>query len=241
MHINLFKKLATNSSLSHAKHFSQVDWLTIHFSPDQNTLCAGLIDFWLIEKMSARSPLIQLEEPSVELLSHLTLLQMLSYYPAFPKDFNPGERELQLLDLKYRSQDWKKIQRIVIDQYQNDFILYDLSRNLHYDSATIVKLTKLPLTVHCTATMPPGSAIIGVLRYLVNGKNQGHRIAYYRDLDKKNHFFDPNAGEVIVTRDVNFHQWLESFILNTNYRKCKPSSQDPLLTLYKLVNVSSHK
>jgi hypothetical protein len=240
MHINLFKKLAANSSLSQARHFSQVDWLKIHFSSDQNTLCAGLINFWLIEKMSARSPLLQVEEPSAELLKHLTFLQMLSYYPAFPKDFNPSERELQLLDIKYGSRDWKKIQRIVNDLHQGDFILYDLSRNVHYDSAAIVRFVKLPLAIHCAESLQSGSAVIGVLRYLVNGRSEGHRIAYYRD-DNKHHFFDPNVGEVIVTRDVNFHQWLESFILNTNYRKYQPSPQDPFLTLYKLDNVSPHK
>jgi hypothetical protein len=238
MHISLFKKLAADFSLSQARYFSQVDWLKLHFSTEQNTICSGLIDYWLIEKLSARSPLLQVEEPSAELLIHLTLLQKLSFYPAFPKDFNPSERELQLLSLKYGSRDWKKIQRIVNDQHQNDFILYDLSRKVHYDSATIVHYANLQLAIKCKESIPAVSAVIGVLRYLVNGRPEGHRIAYYRDLDNSHHFFDPNAGEVIEPRDVNFHQWLKSFILNTNYKKSKPSPHEPFLTLYKLVNIS---
>ncbi|SCY41492.1 virulence surface antigen [Nitrosospira sp. Nl5] len=239
MHFSLFSKLATDSSLSRAQAFSQQTWRKHHYAPDQGTLCSGLTYFWLNEKLCSRSPLSQFEEPSAELLHHLTSMQALSYYPAFPENFNPGERELLLLTKKYGTRNWKEIQQRVADEHQGDYILYDLSRMFCYDSASIVRFTVLPEALSCLTSLPVGSAVIGVLRYLENGQPDGHRIAYYLDRKNQHHFFDPNAGEVIESRDTGFHQWLNTFLIHASYRKLKPSIEDSFLTLYELRNVSS--
>lgn len=238
MHFSLFSKLATDSSLSQAQAFSQQTWRKHHYSPDQGTLCSGLTYFWLNEKLCSRSPLSQLQEPSAELLHHLASMQALSYYPAFPENFNPGERELLLLTKKYGTQDWKEIQQRVVDEHQGDYILYDLSRMFRYDSASIVRFIDLPQALPCLKSLPAGSAVIGVLRYLENGQPGGHRIAYYLDRKNRHHFFDPNAGEVIESLDTGFHQWLNTFLIHASYRKFELSIEDSFLTLYQLKNVS---
>ncbi len=274
MHFSLFSKLATDSSVSQAQAFSQQAWRKLHCSADQGTLCSGLTYFWLDEKLCSRSPLSQFEAPSAELLHRLANMQALSYYPTFPENFNPGERELSLLIKKYGTQDWKAIRHRVAKEHQGDYVLYDLSRMFRYDSASIVRFTELPQvlsrpkslstcakafqqgastqTVHNSTArkrnaagkllhkyLPQGSAVIGVLRYLENGQPGGHRIAYYFDRNNQHHFFDPNAGEVIESRDDVFHQWLNTFLSHASYRKFAPSIEDPFLTLYTLENISS--
>ena len=238
MDFSLFSKLATDSSLSRTQAFSQQTWRKHHYSPDQGTLCSGLTYFWLHEKLRSRSPMSQLEEPSPELLHHLTSMQALSHYPSFPENFIPGERELSLLNEKYGTQDWKEIQRCVVNEHQGDYILYDLSRMFRYDSASIVRFTDLPKTLPCIKPLPTGSAVIGVLRYLEDGQPGGHRVAYYFDRKNQHHFFDPNAGEVVESRDTGFHQWLDTFLIHAVYRKFECSIKESFLTLYKLINVS---
>jgi hypothetical protein len=237
MHFSLFSKLAADSSLSRAQAFSQQIWRKHHYSSGQGTLCSGLIYFWLIEKLCSRSPLSQLEDPNTELLRHLASMQALSYYPAFPDNFNPGERELLLLTRKYGTQDWEEIRQCVADEHQGDYILYDLSRMFHYDSASIVRFADLPHALSCLKSLPAGSAVIGVLRYLENGQPGGHRIAYYLDRKNHHHFFDPNAGEVVEPCGTGFHQWLNTFLNHASYRKLKPSKEN-FLTLYQLENIS---
>jgi hypothetical protein len=237
MHSSLFSKLAADSSLSQAQAFSQQTWRKHHYSPDQGTLCSGLTYFWLNEKLCSRSPLSQLEEPNAELLRHLASMQALSYYPAFPDSFNPGEREFLLLARKYGTRDWKEIQQRVIDNHQGDYILYDLSRMFHYGSASIACFADLPQAFPCLNSLSAGSAVVGVLRYLENGQPGGHRIAYYLDRKNRHHFFDPNAGEVIKSGHAGFHGWLNAFLCHASYRKLKRSEEN-FLSLYQLENVS---
>jgi hypothetical protein len=238
MHFSLFSKLAAESSLFQAQAFSQRAWRKHHYSSDQGTLCSGLTNFWLDEKLQSRSPLSQFETPSAELLHQLVKMQALSYYPAFPRSFNPGIKELLLLSKKYGTQDWKAIQQRVLEAYQGDYILYDLSQMFRYDSASIERFTALPQALPELKSLPAGSAVIAVLRYLENGKPGGHRIAYYLDRINQHHFFDPNAGEIIESRDAVFHQWVKNFLLHNSYRRFAISTQDAFLTLYTLKNVS---
>lgn len=236
MHNRLFTQLATDSELSRAQAFSQLSWLKHHYSANHNTLCSALTYFWLNEKLLGRSPLPQLAAPNSELLQNLSRLQALSYYPNFPKNFSPGKREQILLQEKYGTRDWKKIKLHVNKDHQGDYVLYDLSRMFFYDSARIIQFKARPRTLQPLKQPCPGSAILGVFRYLNNGQPDGHRIAYYFDQKKQHHFFDPNAGEVIESSDVTFYKWLNTFLLHNDYRKFK-SSHDHFLTLYELSNI----
>lgn len=239
MRFSLFSKLAADSALLQAQAFSQQVWRKQHYSLDPGTLCSGLTYFWLTEKMCCRSPMSQIEEPNAELLHRISRLQALSYYPVFPQNFNPGERDLILLNRKYGTRDWREVRQRVIDEHQGDYVLYDLSQMFRYDSASIARFAHLPQVFPCREPLPPSSAVLGVLRYRQRGQPSGHRIAYYLDRDKRHHFFDSNAGEVVESRDPNFHHWLNAFFLHANYRKLRYSVEDSFLTLYKLRNVSS--
>lgn len=238
MHFSLFSKLASDSYVSQAQAFSQQILRKDYYSPEQGTLCSGLTYFWLDEKLYSRSPLSQLDAPNDELLQRLANIQALSYYPAFPENFNPGEKELLLLTKKYGTEDWRAIQQCVIDEHQGDYVLYDLSRMFHYDSASVVRFPGLPQTFRGLNLLRTGSAVIGVLRYMKNKQPDGHRIAYYLDQENRHHFFDPNAGEIIESCGTVFHQWLTTFLTHVIYQKFAPSIEDDFLTLYILDNVS---
>ena len=238
MQFSLFSRLAADSALFQEQAFSQQAWRKHHYSPDPGTLCSGLTYFWLTEKMCCRSPMPQIQEPDAGLLDNLSRLQALSYYPASPKNFNPNERDMKLILKKYGPLDWKEVRRRVSDEHQGDYILYDLSQMFRYDAARITRFARLPQVFPCWEPLPPGSAIVGVLRYQKNGQPRGHRIAYYLDQDSQHHFFDPNAGEVMEPRNASFYQWLNAFFLQASYRKRQPSADDFFLTLYQLENVS---
>jgi len=234
---SIFSRMATDSAVSCTREFSQASWRETHYRQDPGTLCSGLTHYWLTEKIRDRSPMDQLTEPDNELLHRIIHLQSLSYYPAFPAAFNPGERDLQLLHRKYGNRNWKEIQHTVNEQHQGDFILYDLYRTFHYDAASIMRFVRLPQVDAGWESPPPGSAVMAVLRYRENSQPGGHRIAYYLDQDNQHHFFDPNAGEVVEADISNFQQWLHAFCLHANYRKLKSPAEEALLTLYILRNV----
>lgn len=235
---HLFCALASELSLPYAGAFSQKAWREEHFARDPGTLCAGLTYFWLTEMMCSRSPRLRLEDPDEELLERICRLQASSYYPAFPESFVPGERELHLLNRKYGSRGWKEIQREVEDDHQGDFVLYDLSQLFRYASARIARFADLPRAFPCWEPLPPGSAVLGVLRYQKQGRPIGHRVAYYLDRENRHHFFDPNVGEVSGSRDDGFHTWMEAFFHQAGYGKVKTSKGADLLTLYLLLKAS---
>lgn len=228
-------------NLSRLRAFSQQDWRRRHFPPGQGMLCAALTCFWLAEKLDAHSPLCQIEQPAAALLRHLAHLQSQSYYPAFREDFVPCDRELSLLEKKYGSRDWQAIRQLVAAQYQGDYALYDLARLFRYETASITRYTCLPQTFPGLRSLPAGTAVIGLLRYLDKGKPRGHRVAYYRDREYRHHFFDPNHGELMESDHAGFHQWMDRFLRTASYRKFEPSASDAFLTLYQLRNVSRNE
>lgn len=237
MHAGLFSQLAIDSPLSQMRAFSQQTWRLLHYPREQATLCSGLTCFWLADKLQARAPLSRLDAPDATLLRHIAQLQALSYYPAFPAHFRPGKQELLLLARKYGTQDWQAIQRCVAEAYQGDYVLYDLARMFACTSASIMRLHAPPESLPWLPSLAAGSAVVGVLRYLENDQPGGHRLVYWRDHDKKHHFFDPSAGEIIAADDASFHRWLASFYLHACYRKLQPAKGEAFLTLYLLENV----
>lgn len=239
MHASLFSQLADTCMLSEVRAFSQQKWRVLHYPPAQATMCAGLTYFWLIGKMQASAPLSKLAVPDAALLRQIAQLQALSYYPAFPPHFTPGEKDLALLARKYGTQDWTSIQHRVEAGYQSDYVLYDLARMFTYTSASILRLHALPQTLPSLPTLAAGTAVIGVLRYLENARSSGHRLAYWRDHDERHHFFDPNAGEIIAADDTSFHRWLECFLDHSAYRKLQAAEDEAFLTLYLLESVNS--
>jgi hypothetical protein len=238
MHFSRFSTLAADFSIVQAHAFSQSEWQTRHYSTGRRWLCSGLSYIWLDEKLRSRSLLPQLVAPGVELLQAIATLQDLSYYPAFPEHYQPCKEDLSLLAKKYGTQDWALLRRCVMDHHQGDYVLYDLSRLFRYDSANIIRFPALPGRFSSLRSLPLGSAAIGLFRYQTNGKPDGHRFGYYVDGGHCHHFFDPNAGEVIESRDAAFHQWFGSFLAQTGYGTAAPSAGDPLLTLYILQNIS---
>lgn len=239
MHAGLFSRLAADSSLSQTHAFSQQAWRQRHYPPGQSTLCAGLTSFWLSDKLQAGAPLACLDAvaPDPLLLRRIARLQALSYYPAFPPGFTPGQQELMLLAGKYGTQDWPAIQRHVASAHQGDFVLYDLARMFAPTSASIVRLATLPASLPALPPLAAGSAVIGVLRYLEHGQPGGHRIACWRDHRNEHHFFDPNAGEIVAPDDASFHRWLAGFLVHGDHHKFQPAPGEDFLTLYLLENV----
>lgn len=237
MHVGLFSRLATDSSLSQARAFSQQAWRQHHYPPGQGTLCSGLTAFWLADKLRGRAPLSRLAAPDAALLQHVARVQALSYYPAFPPGFLPGRQELALLARKYGTQDWQAIRRHVAARHQGDYVLHDLAQMFACTAASIVRLDLLPASLPGLPSLEAGTAVIGVLRYLEHGQPGGHRIVYWRDDNKQHHFFDPNAGEIIAQDDASFHRWLDSFLRDADYRRFQPARDEAFLTLYILENV----
>lgn len=224
--------------MGRSRAFSQQAWRRQHYAPGQATLCAALTAFWIQERLQNRLPMQQFEAPTAEFLGALARMQALSFYPDFPHNFLPGERELSLLAKKYGTRDWDAIQREVNEEHQGDFILHDISRLFSYRSAAVVRFADPPETLACESSLPPGSAIIAVLRYLEHGQPAGHRMAYYLDQNRQHQFFDPNAGELLESDDKIFFRWLDGYLLNACYRRLEPSPEDDFLTLYKLEEVS---
>lgn len=235
----MHKKLATTSQYTRrCQLFDQDAWRAQFYPSGQGHLCSALTSFWLKAKIAQGNPLRELLTPDNRLLQDLTRLQLMSYYPDFPDHYIPGDQDSRLLKKKYGTSDWTKIQNLVNSRYQSDFVLYDLAQLFAYQVAMIRKYKTLPSTLS-DLDVKPGTAIVAVLRYLSQGKPDGHRVAYYQDENRQHHIFDPNTGENIEQNPYRFIRWLDRTLNNNIYLKKRPSDNDNFLTLYILTEVES--
>lgn len=192
MRASRFTQLANHLGVQHVKAFSQTRWRNHVYVWDPGNLCSGLCYVWLIKKLENQSLLNDLEtEHSLPyfgfLLDEIHRLQKLSYYPDFPKDYTPNQADLKLFVSKYGTSDWQGITRLVQQEYQGNYVLYDLSSNYDFEDANIIRFSSMPDFVnqatfqgssasHITAShketgtcsaqeMMPSSAVLGVFRF----------------------------------------------------------------------------
>lgn len=214
--------------------FNQEDWSRAHYPAFPGTLCAGLSYFWLQAKLRGLAPFDQLHTPSPDLLKRIQDLQAQSYYPNFPPDFTPGDRDKTLLTRKYGSADWEAIKREVNDRYAGDFVLYDLAQLFRFGRAHIQRFTALPSLFPCWPSLAPNSIVLLLFRHLHHGQSSGHRMAYYLDHAQNHHFFDSNNGAAKASDAEPFQHWLDAFFSDPRLRNAQPAEPEPRLTLYVL-------